>query len=776
MNRNNFYILLDLPVNPPEDNPKIIENAIKKKQAEWSRLRNHPSKGIQAQQYLGMMPEIRKVMADEKLRKTEVQQAIALSSTIAKDKSSEIDRHLEIHLSKGFVTKKEILKLSKLHSIKESEINGLIKEKEKKKYATIDKQLNIKISKGYITESEIENLANMHAIAVDQIQKRINCPIFKKNKKIKKLKQLDESLKKIIITNLKIVNKASLYDFLSLSTTSSLKKIQKKIREKETEILKISKKNAVVTASQTLIGQCMTIFKSDELRITYNISMAMSQFNRLDADIDVAGMQGKIRSEYFDILVKTGIDLGMDHKDACEYIHEYCKNKNMHIESQAKKRTKPLLLTIFSALISVFIISYAYTYFLKTDNKTNIAYQKILEQVKKNKHLENKKAILLNYINSHEIDSSTLDAKEKIKKISIKISEKKYSILNKNIKNLTSNNNFEEAVSVYKNYLSTNPDSIYNSKIQLKIKNILIQIDNRDYEKMKKLGQADGANRIDKYINYLDKYPKSPHRNDIYKKISKMKNEYYIFIIKKIQSFKEQKKWYKCIQFCKKFIAQYENDKRSIELKALMVIFSNKIHDQKILELLTNKVKKAGDDYKSAKQILLDYLQAYPKFSRKNEIMIELDKISNLEQRHRINLLKKNIRKLLNQSKGRYVENKDGIITDTKTGLMWLMIDSEHMLGKCLTYNAAIKYVKNLTISGYDNWRMPTSPELINIYKKKPFFPCKEIKWYWTSNSYSRYSINWSTVVDTVSSKKEISLKVMQKDSRECGAIRAIRP
>ena len=59
MDRINFYQLLELQINPPENNAETIENAIKKKQSHWSRLRNHPTKGIQARHYISLLPEIR---------------------------------------------------------------------------------------------------------------------------------------------------------------------------------------------------------------------------------------------------------------------------------------------------------------------------------------------------------------------------------------------------------------------------------------------------------------------------------------------------------------------------------------------------------------------------------------------------------------------------------------------------------------------------------------------------------------------------------------------
>jgi len=63
MTRENFYILLELDLDPPEVDPAIIDSVIRKKQTEWSRLVNHPSKGLQAKKNMNLIPEIRRVVS-----------------------------------------------------------------------------------------------------------------------------------------------------------------------------------------------------------------------------------------------------------------------------------------------------------------------------------------------------------------------------------------------------------------------------------------------------------------------------------------------------------------------------------------------------------------------------------------------------------------------------------------------------------------------------------------------------------------------------------------
>ena len=66
---------------------------------------------------------------------------------------------------------------------------------------------------------------------------------------------------------------------------------------------------------------------------------------------------------------------------------------------------------------------------------------------------------------------------------------------------------------------------------------------------------------------------------------------------------------------------------------------------------------------------------------------------------------------------GRYVDMGNGVIKDTKTGLMWTQKDSYVDLGKSLNWNESNDYVKKLTTGGYSDWRLPTIAELKTIYE-----------------------------------------------------------
>lgn len=63
-------------------------------------------------------------------------------------------------------------------------------------------------------------------------------------------------------------------------------------------------------------------------------------------------------------------------------------------------------------------------------------------------------------------------------------------------------------------------------------------------------------------------------------------------------------------------------------------------------------------------------------------------------------------------AKGRFIDNKDGTVTDTQTSLMWAKYDSQGDI----TWHDAVKYCRYIILSRYDDWRMPTIKELATLY------------------------------------------------------------
>ena len=782
MAKENFYILLELSLDPVENDPKIIESAIKHKQVEWSRLRNHPTKGVTVKNYLSMLPEIRKLMKDPFLQKAEADNAIQIIYEQEKEKYAEIDKHLAIRMSKGYLTEEEIFKLAKLHLINAKEIRKRIKIIEKDKFAKLSKQLAVRMTKGYITEDEISQLARLNSVKDEVVRQHVTCTIRKEAfSDADNIKPLDKSIQQIIEQNLKVAGHSSLYQFLDIPSSSVLDKIQKKITEKHELIKNTGKKDAKATAGDILIGHCTTIFSSDESRQSYDVIFAQSYLAEFNASIDVAGMDGIIRPEYFDALLKSAISLGMEGPEAEQYIERYCREKKWKIETKKKKAGKLKtgnLLRYAAGIILVALISIGILVFIDYNKKKHIKneYQTMLVKCNDQQDIKQKPLILRNFLESHISSPYAAEVKIKLNGIMKLIDSDEFRKLMVEVDQLVKEKKYNQTISVCRNYLKKYPKTSFAAKVKQKIKILFELIDDLDYENLQKKAVLDIEPRLTAFTDYLKKHSDGKYVEHVRKMVSAMSGEYYIFVRNEMLAYKKNEAWEKGILLADKYIEIYKDSNRVAGIKEIRDKFRTFMWEKMTFDGLKKKAGEMDKQFTKAQQVYYDFLYAYPDTYLKYKVNEEIKKLDELKK-DAVRTAKKNrIRVMIQEIGGkRYIDNNDGTVKDTKTGLIWCMFDSLIETGGCMNYDNAVSYVKEIKTGGFNDWRLPTRDELVKIYKSKPYFPQTEALWYWTAKNYSRYSDGWSKVVDIVTSKNQETSAKKQNDARDCGWVRAVR-
>lgn len=780
MDRENYYIILELTVDPPENDSSVIERAIQNKKVQWSRLRNHPTKGLQAQKYINMIPDIQKVMLDEELRKQEADAAAELLEQGRESKISEIDSHIDILMGKGYIAKEDIVRLADIHGLSQAEINDRIAAKKDARYSRIDQFISLRMAKGYLLESELAKIAKKHAMEPQEIRKRVRCPILKDEKEAGALsiRPLDKSLEKAIAENLKIVGSKNLYDFLGVGENADLKQVQEKAARKNKSLAAIGKKDAVVTAGQTLAGQCLILFKKNETRLSYDICMARAKLSALDSDIQIAAINNKIRYEYFDALVNRAVEFGMDKDEAITYIEDFCQAKKYRIEKKPETSRRVLFLTAACGILLVALVAgYFALSHLRHTKSVEKAYQQVAQKVK-TAAPDKKITLLRQYLAAHGNSKYEKTVRDQINQIESEKRAAELSEILKTADQLIQTNNLDKASVFLKQSLENARDAGHQKAIRQHLAAVSEMIEKQDFETLSDVSMSgEPDQKIALYQQYLKNHPEGKHKAEVQSLIDAISNEYFIYISKMISFYAKQEKWEDCLQLCQAYIDIYDNS-HSDQLKQMIPEIQDNIRNKKIYATLVDKAGQLEPDYQAALGIYEDFLAAYPESPLNEDIRRQIMLLNKKIAVQKAMDTTSALRKKLAATRGRFVEKQEGVVLDTRTGLMWSLLDSDaETTGTCLPYAEGKAWVADLHTGGFTDWRLPTPEELSGILETTPAFPVSGKKTYWTADSYSAYSDGWQTHVTTLSADNESGNRwaTARKNALECGTVRAVR-
>ncbi len=700
MSRPNFYRLLGLPITPPENDPQAIRQALHKKQAEWSRYRNHPTKGMQVRQYIGLIGEIERVMSDPGLREKEAKAAEQVLLEEARQKLITADRHVGLLLSKGSITAEEITRLAERHRIKKrtvfrrvqvnnrgmfakigreldaiarkrkvrkkdiarlarqlgvdaAAIESRIESEVKKKFAEIDRYLNVRTTKEYITDEELSGLAKLFRLPESEILKRVKCPIRKKSEiGAEGISPLDKTIETVIEENLRIVGKSSLYDFLGLWIGSSLESLQKRTGEIEAEIRRIGQKNVFVTASAILAGHCISIFQSAESRNAYDLSKARARLKELNEDIEVAGMGGTLRPEYMEVLIRRAVGFGVDPDEAAAYIRGFCDRQGWQVEPVAddapgprKDRRRPMAA---AAALALAIVAAA-AFYLARGFLAEGEYEDLLARSGRQASLEESLDLLGRYRSEHPESKYAGEIDRQIDALRARIVERDYRRADDEAEELVKARRFQEAEKVYAAVLARHPDAPQAPETASRKAGLPLLHETSRFEALSAIPREAYAERIAAYSAFLADFPQAEHRRQVLDTFIGMQAPFYGHIQAEAETCDSRREWGPCLRLCDQFVQLYAGSRQADEVEALKAALLRKVAEAAELDSLKMRARMAGGDWEEARGVYRRYLDEHPDASTRPSIEAAIAELDEKEKET-----------LLASARGRFLEGRAG--------------------------------------------------------------------------------------------------------------------
>lgn len=824
MSRVNFYQLLELKINPPESNPEVIEAAIKRKQSEWSRLRNHPTKGTQARQYISLLTDIRKTMGDPESRKNEARNALELLKKKLESKFQNIDSHVFLLGSKGEIYEEEIKQLAEFHKVKPQiiqrrvdrwrkkhghpiavhlnhlliserpddkavekiasqfettvdTVRKILKNLLKERSDELDAYINIQIRKGFMAEKEISTLSEIYALDQGEILRRVRCPIKKgtQTDSDHDAYQIDTTVEQVINENLKIVEQESLYSFLSLFPGSTLETLQKKAVEKEKEIRKIAQKDAFVTASGVLAGQCISIFKSDESRYAYDLSRARSLLKNLNKDIGLAVNQNSIRLEYYHHLLRKAVSFGTIPDEARQHILTYCNSKGWDVELPKKKRNLKRYVRLALVTSTLFVLSLAvFWYFYFSNQRLEEEYLRTVKNAGSLPSLEEQITVFETYLAQSDKDEYRERASKHIESLQKRLAQKNYHDTVNAAEALYAQKRYEEAGDLFKQFLSKFGSSAWAGDIRTKADEIPGLIDKRDYQRISDMPLDNPEAVAHAGAAYLRQHPEGRYIAEVQNILKKVEVPYYQAVEKALPQCEKQGDWGECIRLCSRYIAVYRDSRYALSFKEKRDGYQIRLQNNAIIDELFAKAGGKDAEPEHVRTVFENFLRTSSNSPAAPLVQSELAKIQEQLVQRESQQEKARLDLEFGKKGSRFVLKKEEAFYDTKSGLTWMLLDSRMLSGRCMTYVEARRYVKAMKLGGYSDWRLPKAKELTGLLSAPSPFPGASSEWYWSSDSFKRYSGGWIILVDVVSPLPKPMIS--KQDSNSCGWFRAVRP
>ncbi len=277
----NYFILLELPFDPPEGNTDKISDAITIKQRFWSDNTSHPVHGPKYRGYLAQIEDIKKVMLNPESRKQEATKA----KQIKESKKKELETKLIMYRVKKSLPDKDLARLVKLFGP-----YGFSADEIKKLYG----------------ETEDPD------------------PPIDPNQVLDKSRQTN--LRKFM-KDLNLSDK-TLYEFLGLAPTASCNQLLQAADEKKKRVLSKGNPTGEDESTKQLCGLCATIFKDSKEKQKYDNYIKLTRYSAVNEAIDdfARGNQKRIEPKMKEGLIDIAVSqYRLSVSDASVYINHYCE-------------------------------------------------------------------------------------------------------------------------------------------------------------------------------------------------------------------------------------------------------------------------------------------------------------------------------------------------------------------------------------------------------------------------------------------------------------------
>lgn len=300
---NNFFIMLELDPDAPW-NQEHFERRLLEKQNQWSReSTGFTKKALVAKKRLELLSEIRRVMSDPLQRAVQARSAKTELSVQQGTREEEFTRRLQLIERKGFLEQSEVAGLI-------AEFQDVLDEQAIRARISVEVRVAAREPHGAQQRLEPTTLADINGYLV-------------------------------------LVEKEDLYQLLNLSPTASYEELYHAAEHLYNEMIHRQPKTTAVSAMTVLAGHAKTLFKTEEMRRRYDISIRSQALDALLKEFDAAlkyATEKKIYPQQIENFVEKATRNGWAPDIALQELRDHAHKHGWKIQTgtQVELQSDPL--------------------------------------------------------------------------------------------------------------------------------------------------------------------------------------------------------------------------------------------------------------------------------------------------------------------------------------------------------------------------------------------------------------------------------------------------
>lgn len=307
--RSNYYLILELPVDPLVLDVAGIERRIEEKRTFWNKNRNHPTNGARYKMYGELVEDMReRLLRNPASLKKEAEEAKAL---LLKN----LDRAISDFSADGEITP--------------IELDYLLKE---------------------FPQFREETIRGRFQVPFVETPSETTLPPPEKPPIDPSIKLPDTMTMNLIELNLELVGKEDLYAFLARQRTNSCERLIERANEMEEQNRKHAKKTAEVDAIGVLSGLARKVFADESSKKGYDAKLRLRKFETELIPVmirrslnerrtpDKKQMLGRVVALHdYEKSIEEARELGLNEQEAEWYVHDFLVTKRKCFDPRPAK-------------------------------------------------------------------------------------------------------------------------------------------------------------------------------------------------------------------------------------------------------------------------------------------------------------------------------------------------------------------------------------------------------------------------------------------------------